>query len=974
MLVLLAFSSPATAATTFTVDDGGDGHDRSTADGVCDAAPDGQPAFCTLRAAIEQANALAGEDIVDVEVFDVSLTLADGGAIEIDSDLVVKGLSADSTTVSQEVNRGFGDRVFDIAAGTKVTLDALTIRDGEANAANNHFGGNIRSSGALTIQNSTITGGVGNSAGGVANVGGSLRIERSTLTGNSAPADAGAGGDAGAILNFGTATPATLTIESSTISGNDARLGGGIFSWNNAENSITIANSTIAFNDSGDRGGGGGLAVNDGTATVRNTILANNTSPSEGQNCSTAGDATISSDGYNLESGSDCDFALGTDQQDADPLLDPLGFNDGTTQTHALGPGSPAIDTGDPECPSEDQRTLPRPQRAGCDIGAFELEGPTFQDIFSAGPVDHIYLGNDLRCQAHYVGDEADSFFGGVPGSCGTRLRVGDVNASLIPIEQTGVKGTGSESDPFQVVTRVEAADTSLEITRTDTYVLGDDFYRSDVRVSSSAATEQPALLWHWADCFLQDSDIGYGTFDQATGGVYCSANANNSPPARIEGFVPLSAGAQWFEGAYSDASNPPVGGFPNTCRCGEQIDNGMGLSWNIVVPPEGSTTRSFLSAFSPRGTVFDNVPPQTEITDGPSGATGDSTPTFSFSASEPATFECSVDGGQFASCSSPHTTTALGDGPHVFSVRATDLAGNVDQSPAERQITVETPDQTPPETTIDAGPTGPTDDHSPTFVFSAAEPGSRFECSVDDGPFEPCASPFTTAPLPPGRHTLAVRAIDSAGNVDATPSVVEFVIEALTVADLPDPAQGETLNVEEVAGIVLIGIPNAAARSSGGCAGEPEGRDVRAVVGGASGAGRLVPRHAQGHGPAPERARPRSAPARPAPSSTRSSRCASRASAALKGRTDLILKGGSFSRCRSVGKRQAPAPPASAAARSGACAPTPAGASAPAAATARPPCAARSGTPPTAATARSPRSGAAASPCATSAANATSS
>ncbi|HEX6227950.1 MAG TPA: Ig-like domain-containing protein, partial [Solirubrobacterales bacterium] len=71
---------------------------------------------------------------------------------------------------------------------------------------------------------------------------------------------------------------------------------------------------------------------------------------------------------------------------------------------------------------------------------------------------------------------------------------------------------------------------------------------------------------------------------------------------------------------------------------------------------------------------------------------TNDPTPTFSFSSTEePATFECKVDEGSFTACSSPHTTDPLSDGPHTFEVRAKDLAGNIDPTPASRSFTVDT-------------------------------------------------------------------------------------------------------------------------------------------------------------------------------------------------------------------------------------------------------------------------------------------
>jgi hypothetical protein len=87
-----------------------------------------------------------------------------------------------------------------------------------------------------------------------------------------------------------------------------------------------------------------------------------------------------------------------------------------------------------------------------------------------------------------------------------------------------------------------------------------------------------------------------------------------------------------------------------------------------------------------------DTVPPQTTITSGPSGATNDPTPTFGFSSSEGgSTFECRVDSGAYASCSSPRTTVHLTDGSHTFYVRARDGAGNVDPTPASRTFRVRT-------------------------------------------------------------------------------------------------------------------------------------------------------------------------------------------------------------------------------------------------------------------------------------------
>jgi hypothetical protein len=83
-----------------------------------------------------------------------------------------------------------------------------------------------------------------------------------------------------------------------------------------------------------------------------------------------------------------------------------------------------------------------------------------------------------------------------------------------------------------------------------------------------------------------------------------------------------------------------------------------------------------------------------TSITSGPAAGSviTTSSASFGFTASRAgSSFQCRVDSASFSSCSSPHTTAALSDGVHTFSVRAVDLSGNVDTSPASRNFTVNT-------------------------------------------------------------------------------------------------------------------------------------------------------------------------------------------------------------------------------------------------------------------------------------------
>ncbi len=176
---------------------------------------------------------------------------------------------------------------------------------------------------------------------------------------------------------------------------------------------------------------------------------------------------------------------------------------------------------------------------------------------------------------------------------------------------------------------------------------------------------------------------------------------------------------------------------------------------------------------------TVDTAPPDTTIDSGPSGTTNDPTPTFGFSSEAGASFQCKVDSGSYAVCGSPKTTSHLTDGSHTLHVRATDPAANSDPTPASRTFTVDT---TPPDTTIDSGPSGTTNDPTPTFGFSS-EAGASFQCKLDSSSYSACASPRTTAHLTDGSHTFSVRAKDEVGNVEAAPALRSFTVGTASVS-----------------------------------------------------------------------------------------------------------------------------------------------------------------------------------------------
>jgi hypothetical protein len=165
-----------------------------------------------------------------------------------------------------------------------------------------------------------------------------------------------------------------VTISNSTLSGNSVTGdGGAIYNGSSDQHSaVIITNSTISDNSA--TGNGGGI-YNVSSAELGSTILD---AGSSGENIFNTG--TVTSLGYNLSSDDGGGLLTGPgDQINTDPMLGPLQDNGGPTFTHALLPGSPAIDAGDPSFtppPFYDQRGRDffRVMNGRIDIGSFEVQ------------------------------------------------------------------------------------------------------------------------------------------------------------------------------------------------------------------------------------------------------------------------------------------------------------------------------------------------------------------------------------------------------------------------------------------------------------------------------------------------------------------------------------------------------------------------------------------------------------------------
>lgn len=259
--------------------------------------------------------------------------------------------------------------------------------------------------------------------------------------------------------------------------------------------------------------------------------------------------------------------------------------------------------------------------------------------ITSAGPLTTIGVTPDLNCFTRRLGDTDGEWFDGTATStngddaCGTFAVVngqlygpasvpagssatGPETAPWTPVSQSAVTGSGTTASPFVLVTAVAAGATGVTVTETDTYVTGHEGYSTYISATNNTGAAVNVTLYHAGDCFLQDSDAGYGVVDASTGSAGCQAEVTpEATPGvhvrstRVEQLFPLTPGSAYMEGFYSSVWGV-IGSkamFTNTCDCADTNfqDNGVGVSWNIpALAPSTTVQEGVYTSLSPTGIV----------------------------------------------------------------------------------------------------------------------------------------------------------------------------------------------------------------------------------------------------------------------------------------------------------------------------------------------------------------------------------
>ena len=289
-VVFLAGASPAPAVgTTLTV--------STLADNLTDA--DG---FCTLREAVKAAreniiradcNAAAGSSadpdtivLTGGQTYTLALPGPEGNdTLDLDLHQATAGplVIQSSTTTNAIIDGADIDRVLEIAANANITLNHLTIQNGTTTAIAG--GGGIQTSGTLTVNDSTISGNVSaNGGAGIQIFGGTIQIARSTITGNTVNAD-GAGGIANSSGN--------LTVDDSSIAGNQATSGiGGIWTLN-ANAVTTITDTTVSGNSMPSAACGTAARLGTETLSLTNVTVSGNIATQSGAGIAVADATTV---------------------------------------------------------------------------------------------------------------------------------------------------------------------------------------------------------------------------------------------------------------------------------------------------------------------------------------------------------------------------------------------------------------------------------------------------------------------------------------------------------------------------------------------------------------------------------------------------------------------------------------------------------------------------------------------------------
>ena len=550
--------------------------------------------------------------------------------ITVDKNLTITGADASSTIVQAAAPPGTAtDRVFLINSGVTVTIEDITIQNGNIAGA---AGGGIYNNGMLTLNNSVVSGNTaGQGGGGIFNNDTTLILNDSIVSDNSTAASGGG------ITNNRSAS--VLTLNNSTVRDNIATgAGGGIM---NNTGVLIISNSTISGNSSGSNGAGIlTQGPNQPLSSITYTTFSNNSAGGAGGGIFQGG--ALSNVSYSTFSNNSA--TSGGGMYNVASIVS-LNYNFFSYNSASAGNGG-GIYSAAPITTLSNSTFLNNSATSGGGIyntaPITTLSSGTFSDNSATN-------GNGGAINTYHIGSLSNSTFSGNSASNGYGGAINNNNfiGSILNSTFSGNSAVagGGVSNLNNFIGTI-----------------------SNTIVANSSSG---------GDCY-NNAFIGAKTKSLVEDGS-CAAPISGDPM-----LAPLADNSGFTQTLALLPGSPAIDAGDDATCAASPVNN---LDQRGVTRPQGAhcDIGAYEAQFVP---PTDTSAPETSIDSQPSDPDTDTTPTFTFSGDDGAgsgiaSFMCKMDSDSYAACTSPLTSSALLDGSHTFQVKAIDNASNEDATPA---------------------------------------------------------------------------------------------------------------------------------------------------------------------------------------------------------------------------------------------------------------------------------------------------
>lgn len=342
--------------------------------------------------------------------------------------------------------------------------------------------------------------------------------------------------------------------------------------------------------------------------------------------------------------------------------------------------------------------------------------------------------------------------------------------------------GTGTAGDPY-VITSHFRATASIDITQTVTHVSGTTRLTASWAIHNGSGSTTAMQAFEGADMYVNQNDNGEGVGS----GISPNRQIGSVASDGTTGYLVEQSGSPWShyvtgmnQQYYLATSDSTFGSFSDSVDPTNQ-DSGQAVEWDYNLGAGATKTVSVQWYFTAPA-----APQAPQVTNVPTGTVNATTAAPHFAPAGGDTqvvgYECKLDSGSFAPCSTPASLSGLAEGSHAYEVRATNSAG----IPGPSTTKTWTVDTTPPVApTVDGAPTGTVATDAATLTLTG-EADAAFQCSVDGGSYVTCTSPLVLTGLADGDHTVEVKQVDVAGNVGTLVTTKAWTVDT-SVPAVPD-------------------------------------------------------------------------------------------------------------------------------------------------------------------------------------------